>query len=108
MTQLIKYTKQFKLKMSTKDEFSLNEDEMKRFKNQVATWWIFEKEDWTLINPSFFITAEPFQAMDWLNNYQRKKLAEKEDSIKSKHWKVTPAMRLEWANKLLKWEPLFN
>lgn len=96
---LIKYEKKFKLIMSNKDEFVLSENEMKRLETQIVEWGIFKKEDWTLINPSFFVIAEPFDLIEWITDQESKMLNDKEKQA----WKATKKLRLEWLTKYRKW-----
>jgi len=104
MTQLIKYTKSFKITMSNKDTFTLNENEMEKFKAAVSTWSICSKDDWTLINPSFFMTAKPFKAIDWLNEEQQARLEERKKEYKAQLGKMPSESKIaEWIEKLKKW-----
>ncbi len=107
MTQLIKYSENFKLKMSTKDEFVLSKSEMQRFENMIINWGVFKKEDWTLINPSFFITASPFQSIDWLTLDMVSELEARKIRFKEALWrKPKESEILVWIEKLKKNLPI--
>lgn len=103
--QIVKYTKKYKVTMSNKTEFSLPETEIITFENVVRDKWVYRTTEGVSINTAFFLTAEPFSELDGLNNYQRRKIEEKAATVKGK---VTKEMRLEWAEKLLRGEMLFN
>ena len=102
--EIIIYEKKFKLMMSDKTEHNLNENEMMRFEKQIQFWWIFKKDDWTLINPSFFITAKPYEHLE-MSEYEARMIEEKNKSI---WWKATTSKKIEWLEKLRKKQSLFN
>jgi len=102
--ELIVFEEKFKIRMSDKSEFNISGKEMKRFEMAIMWKWLFKKEDWTLINPSYFITAEPFKHLE-MSEYEARRIEEKNQSI---WWKATIEQKQKWLAKLRNWIPLFN
>lgn len=86
--EIVIYEENFKVKMSDKTEFTLNKNEMARFEKQIWFWWIFKSENWTLINPSFFLTAEPMKWIKWLSEDQQNLFYERIKEFQNNLWRA--------------------
>ena len=100
---LIKYEKNFTLKMSNKDEFIISEKWIAIFEECERTKQLFKLKDWTLINPSFFVSATPSENLE-MSDYEAKKITEKELQV----WKWSLKQKIKWLEIMRNWWILFN
>ena len=87
MTDLVIYEKKFEVQMSKWDSFELTERQMEFFDECYEERVMFKRSDWTRINPSFFVTAKPYDWIPWFSASEMKILAEKKKEFYLNTWR---------------------